>query len=189
MALSGLLLLAPLGLILALLLIGTTGQSPIFRQQRIGYRGRLFWLFKFRTMTNARNHDGNLLPDTGRITPVGRWLRRTSTDELPQLLNVLLGQMSLVGPRPLLAEYATQLINHERHSIRPGLTGWAQIHGRNHLNWDEKFGLDSWYTAHYSFSTDCRILWQTLFILIDNSPPAKLLPPCYSTEPGATPVL
>lgn len=188
LALSGLFILFPLFLAVILMLVFTTGLNPIFRQQRIGYQGKLFGVYKFRTMTNASDLTGNLLSDTSRVTPIGRWLRRTSIDELPQLFNVLLGDMSLIGPRPLLAEYAPKLAMHERHTILPGLTGWAQIHGRNHLSWDEKFALDSWYVNHCSLSMDCLILWQTLFVLIDDSPPAKPLTPCYFTEPEATPV-
>lgn len=172
LALIGLVILFPLLLLLALWLAVTTIGNPIFRQQRIGYQGRLFQLYKFRTMTNARNQRGDLLSDTARITPIGRWLRRTSIDELPQLLNVLRGDMSLIGPRPLLAEYASELSAHERHTVLPGITGWAQVHGRNHLSWDEKFALDSWYVAHCSFLVDCLILWRTLPVLVDTSPPA-----------------
>lgn len=172
---------------MALVLGFVTRSNPIFRQQRIGYQGKLFWLYKFRTMTNTRDQAGNLLPDADRITPLGHWLRRTSLDELPQLLNVLLGDMSLVGPRPLLANHAPTLASHERHTMLPGLTGWAQIHGRNHLNWPEKFAMDCWYTAHCTFLIDCLILWRTPFVLIDTSPPAKPFTPCYSTEPEAMP--
>jgi len=140
-------------------------------------------------MAHAHDLAGNLLSDTARITPIGRWLRRTSIDELPQLLNVLLGDMSLIGPRPLLAEYAPELVRHERHTIVPGLTGWAQIHGRNHLSWDEKFALDSWYVVHRSLSMDCLILWRTLFVLIDDSPTAKSFKADISTNqvPVSTP--
>ena len=186
-ALTGLCLLFPFLAFIALLLVITTRQNPIFKQQRIGYQGKIFWLYKFRTMTNAHDRAGNLRPDADRITPPGHWLRRTSIDELPQLLNVLLGNMSLVGPRPLPAQYAPLLTTQNRHSLKPGLTGWAQIHGRNRLSWAEKFALDSWYTAHCSFSADCFILWRTLFVLIDTSPHAKLLTSCYSTEQEDTP--
>ncbi len=134
LALSGLFILFPLLLAVILILVFTTGLNPIFRQQRIGYQGKLFQLYKFRTMIDTRDLTGNLLADTSRITPIGRWLRRTSIDELPQLFNVLLGDMSLIGPRPLLAEYAPELARHERHTVLPGLTGWAQIHGRNYLS-------------------------------------------------------
>ncbi|MCY7356423.1 MAG: sugar transferase [Rudanella sp.] len=186
-AFVGLFFLTPFFLLMALLLVFATGLNPVFRQQRIGCQGNLFWLYKFRTMTNTRDTIENLLPDADRITPIGRWLRRLSLDELPQLVNVLLGDMSLVGPRPLLAEYAPELAIHKRHTIKPGLTGWAQIHGRNHLSWPEKFGLDCWYTAHCTFSVDSLILWRTLFVLVDTSPPAKPITPCYSTEPEAIP--
>jgi lipopolysaccharide/colanic/teichoic acid biosynthesis glycosyltransferase len=175
--------LVPIALILSL----STGQNPFFRQQRIGYQGALFWLYKFRTMTNVCDKHGNLLPDADRTTPFGHYLRLSSIDELPQLINVLLGHMSLVGPRPLLAANAPVLAAHNRHSLKPGLTGWAQIHGRNHLSWDEKFALDGWYIGHCRFFVDCLILWRTLFVLIDDSPPAKPYIPCYSTEREATP--
>lgn len=189
LALLSLLVLSPLLLAVVLLLGITTGINPIFRQQRIGCQGKLFWIYKFRTMAHAHDLAGNLLSDTARITPIGRWLRRTSIDELPQLLNVLLGDMSLIGPRPLLAEYAPELVRHERHTIVPGLTGWAQIHGRNHLSWDEKFALDSWYVVHRSLSMDCLILWRTLFVLIDDSPTAKSFKADISTNqvPVSTP--
>lgn len=182
LALIGLILLFPLLLLLALCLAMTTNEKPIFRQKRIGRHGKPFQLYKFRTMTNARNQTGNLLPDESRITPIGRWLRRTSIDELPQLINVLLGDMSLIGPRPLLAEYASELSMHERHTVLPGLTGWAQIHGRNQLSWDQKFALDSWYITHCSCLLDCRIIWRTLPVLVDTSPPAILFNDSISPE-------
>lgn len=175
-------------LCLALSMATLTQQNPFFCQWRIGQNGRLFWLYKLRSMTNARDAHGNLLPDSARITPLGHWLRRTSFDELPQLLNVFLGQMSLVGPRPLPVTYASALAYHPRTQLRPGITGWAQIHGRNHLTWDQKFAHDAWYAAHCSFRTDCLILWRTLFVLFDTSPLANPLPPCFFTEPEGTPV-
>ncbi|TAE22858.1 MAG: sugar transferase [Cytophagales bacterium] len=188
LALIGLLTLWPLLLLIALASAVSTRSNPLFRQQRMGQHGRLFCLFKLRTMTNNRDACGNLLPDADRLTSTGKWLRQTSLDELPQLVNVLLGQMSLVGPRPLLATYAVTLLYHERHIVRPGITGWAQVHGRNSLSWEQKFALDSWYVRHVSFRTDCSILWRTLFVLIDSSPSATPLSPCFSTEPEATPV-
>lgn len=187
LACIGLILLAPLLFLITLFISLTSLQNPIFQQRRIGYQGRLFWLYKFRTMTNARDASGNLRPDASRMTICGRWLRRTSADELPQLINVLLGQMSLVGPRPLLARDAPLIADHIRHTVRPGLTGWAQVHGRNDLNWAAKLVLDTWYVRHVSFRTDCWIFWKTLFVLVDNSPPATPLSSCYSTEPEATP--
>jgi len=177
----------PFLITIALILAIFNGQNPVLRQQRVGYQGSIFWLYKFRTMTDTRDKAGNLLPDANRITLFGNWLRLTSIDELPQLVNVMFGDMSLVGPRPMLAGNALGLIGHERHTLKPGLTGWAQIHGRNHLSWDEKFTLDAWYTAHCGFAIDCLILWRTLFVLIDDSPPATPYMSCYSTEPEATP--
>lgn len=186
-AFVGLFFLTPFFLLIVLLLVFTTGLNPVFRQQRIGYQGNLFWLYKFRTMTNTRDRNGIMLPDTDRITSIGRWLRRLSLDELPQLVNVLQGDMSLVGPRPLMAEYVCELGSHKRHRVKPGLSGWAQIHGRNHLSWTKKFEMDSWYTVHCTFSVDSLILWRTLFVLIDTSPPAKPITPCYSMEPEVMP--
>lgn len=174
-ALGALLLLTPVWLVIALALVATTGGSPLFRQARIGYQGQLFYLLKFRSMTNACGPDGMLLPDAERTTPLGYWLRRMSLDELPQLINVLMGQMSLVGPRPLLAQYGPALAGHPRHRLRPGLTGWAQVHGRNALSWKEKFALDSWYVTHCCWRVDCQILWLTLPVLLDTSPPAQPL--------------
>lgn len=154
----------PLLLALALLVRLRLGSPVLFRQQRPGLHGRPFTLLKFRTMTNARDTTGALLPDAQRLPPFGRWLRSTSLDELPELLNVLRGDMSLVGPRPLLMEYLPLYSPEQarRHDVRPGITGWAQIHGRNALSWDEKFARDVWYVDHRSFWLDLRILAATL---------------------------
>jgi sugar transferase EpsL len=138
---------------------------PVFlRQPRPGYRGRLFTLYKFRTMRDARDADGVLLPDERRLTPLGRFLRRTSLDELPELWNVLQGDMSLVGPRPLLPQYLDRYTPQQarRHEMRPGITGWAQVNGRNAITWQDKFDLDVWYVDHWSLGLDVRILWMTL---------------------------
>jgi sugar transferase EpsL len=138
---------------------------PVFlRQPRPGYGGRLFTLYKFRTMRDARDADGILLPDERRLTPLGRFLRRTSLDELPELWNVLQGDMSLVGPRPLLPQYLDRYTPAQarRHEVRPGITGWAQVNGRNALTWQDKFDLDVWYVDHWSLGLDLRILWKTL---------------------------
>ncbi|GAA4707853.1 sugar transferase [Brevibacillus fulvus] len=140
------------------------GSPTIFAQWRPGLGGKPFLLYKFRTMTNETDQQGRLLPDERRITPFGGWLRKYSLDELPQLWNVVKGELSLVGPRPLLMEYLP-LYNREqarRHEVRPGITGWAQVHGRNALTWEEKFALDVWYVDHRSFWLDLRILWMTL---------------------------
>ncbi len=157
-------LLAPLLLVLALLVRVWLGSPVLFRQVRPGRGGRIFKMWKFRTMTDARDAEGRLLPDSVRLTPFGRWLRATSLDELPELWNVLRGDMSLVGPRPLLVEYLPLYSPEQarRHEVRPGITGWAQINGRNALSWEEKFRLDVWYVDHRSFLLDLRILVRTV---------------------------
>ena len=145
-ALLALLLLSPLLVLVLLLVRWRLGAPVLFRQQRPGYHGRPFWLLKFRTMTNARDGSGALLPDAQRLTPLGRWLRATSIDELPELLNILRGEMSFIGPRPLLMAYLPLYSPEQarRHNVMPGFSGWAQINGRNALSWEEKFRLDVW---------------------------------------------
>jgi lipopolysaccharide/colanic/teichoic acid biosynthesis glycosyltransferase len=140
------------------------GTPVLFRQVRPGRHGRLFKLAKFRTMTDERDASGGLLPDASRLTPFGRWLRATSLDELPSLWNVLKGDMSLVGPRPLLVEYLPLYSSEQarRHEVRPGITGWAQVNGRNALTWEQKFELDVWYVDHRSFWLDLRIMLMTV---------------------------
>jgi lipopolysaccharide/colanic/teichoic acid biosynthesis glycosyltransferase len=140
------------------------GTPVLFRQVRPGRQGRLFKLAKFRTMTDERDASGGLLPDASRLTPFGRWLRATSLDELPSLWNVLKGDMSLVGPRPLLVEYLPLYSSEQarRHEVRPGITGWAQVNGRNALTWEQKFELDVWYVDHRSFWLDLRIMLMTV---------------------------
>ena len=140
------------------------GSPVFFRQVRPGLRGQPFQMVKFRTMTDARGPDGQLLPDTVRLTPFGRWLRATSLDELPELWNVLRGDMSLVGPRPLLMEYLPLYTPEQarRHEVRPGVTGWAQVNGRNAISWEDKFKLDLWYVDHRSLWLDIKILWLTV---------------------------
>ncbi len=140
------------------------GKPILFRQPRAGFHGCQFELLKFRTMTNARDPQGRLLPDEQRLTPFGRLLRSTSLDELPQLFNVLRGDMSLVGPRPLLMEYLPRYTPEQarRHEVRPGITGWAQVNGRNVLSWEEKFRMDVWYVDNRSIWLDLKILWLTL---------------------------
>ncbi len=158
-----LLLLAPLLIVLALLIRRKMGPPALFRQVRPGLHGRPFEMMKFRTMRNAAGPDGQLLPDVDRLTPFGRFLRSTSLDELPELWNVLKGEMSLVGPRPLLMEYLPRYSMEQarRHDVRPGLTGWAQVNGRNALSWEEKFALDLWYVDRQTVWLDIRILWMT----------------------------
>mgnify|MGYP003614806594 FL=1 len=140
------------------------GSPAFFRQVRPGMHGQPFEMVKFRTMTDARGPDGALLPDADRLTPFGRFLRASSLDELPELWNVLKGEMSLVGPRPLLMEYLPLYSPQQarRHEVRPGITGWAQVNGRNALGWDEKFKLDVWYVDHRSLWLDIKILWLTV---------------------------
>ena len=140
------------------------GSPAFFRQVRPGMHGQPFEMVKFRTMTDARGADGALLPDADRLTPFGRFLRASSLDELPELWNVLKGDMSLVGPRPLLMEYLPLYSPQQarRHEVRPGITGWAQVNGRNALGWDEKFKLDVWYVDHRSLWLDIKILWLTV---------------------------
>ena len=168
LAAVALIILSPVLLLLAFLIRVFLGTPVLFRQQRPGLHGKPFTLYKFRTMTDARDAQGNLLPDEQRLTRLGRFLRSTSLDELPELWNVLKGDMSLVGPRPLLMEYLP-LYNPEqfrRHEVRPGITGWAQIHGRNALSWEERFALDVWYVDHISFWLDIKIIAITIWIVI-----------------------
>lgn len=144
------------------------GSPILFRQQRPGLHGRPFTLYKFRTMRDATDASGKLLPDAERLTPLGRFLRRTTLDEVPELWNVLKGDMSLVGPRPLLMEYLDRYTAEQarRHEVKPGLTGWAVVHGRNAISWDEKFALDVWYVEHRSLLFDLRILARTLRLVL-----------------------
>jgi lipopolysaccharide/colanic/teichoic acid biosynthesis glycosyltransferase len=161
---AALVALSPGLLALAILVRWKLGSPVIFRQFRPGRGGRLFQVWKFRTMTDARDGHGQLLPDAARLPPFGHWLRATSLDELPELWNVLRGEMSLVGPRPLLVEYLPRYCAEQsrRHALRPGLTGWAQINGRNALTWDEKFRLDVWYVDHRTFWLDLKIIALTV---------------------------
>ena len=156
-------LLAPVILILCVLVRTRLGTPILFRQERPGLGGAPFTLVKFRTMTDARGADGALLADAARLTGFGRWLRSTSLDELPELWNVLRGEMSLVGPRPLLMAYLPLYSPEQarRHDVRPGVTGWAQVNGRNALSWDDKFALDVWYVDHHSLWLDLRIVLMT----------------------------
>jgi sugar transferase EpsL len=164
----GLVILSPLLLIIAAWVRISLGWPVIFTQLRAGYRGRPFYVYKFRSMTDQRDHDGELLPDDQRLTRMGRFLRSTSLDELPELFNVVKGEMSLVGPRPLLVQYLERYSPEQarRHAVLPGMTGWAVINGRNALTWEEKFQLDVWYVDHRSFMLDIKILFTTIWKVI-----------------------
>ncbi len=163
-AAAGLLLFAPLFGILAVLVRRKLGSPVLFAQRRPGLNGKPFVMYKFRTMRDVSDKLGRPLPDADRLTPFGSWLRSTSLDELPELWNVLLGQMSLVGPRPLLMQYMDRYTPEQarRHEVRPGVTGWAQVNGRNAISWDEKFALDVWYVDHQSLLLDLKIIGMTL---------------------------
>lgn len=145
-------------------------KPPLFFQRRIGWNGQIFEIMKFRTMTTECDSSGELLPDEDRITPLGYFLRKTSLDELPSLVNVIIGHMSLVGPRPLLVEYGPLYTDEEaqRHLVRPGVTGWAQVNGRNALSWDEKFKLDVWYVNNKSMKLYFSILFKTVFSVLSS---------------------
>ena len=167
-ALPALIGLSPALLVVMLVVRVKFGRPPFFPQQRPGRYGHLFMMYKFRTMTDACDVHGQPLPDAERLTVFGRFLRRTSLDELPELWNVLKGDMSLVGPRPLLVEYLPLYSPEQarRHDVRPGITGWAQVNGRNALSWDEKFRLDVWYVVNRSLALDLRILLRTVVKVI-----------------------
>jgi lipopolysaccharide/colanic/teichoic acid biosynthesis glycosyltransferase len=159
-----LVLLSPILIILSILVAFFHGKPILFKQKRPGLGGNIFTILKFRTMRDRRDDHGNLLPDAERLTQFGRFLRSTSLDELPELINILKGEMSFVGPRPLLIEYLPLYSSEQsrRHAVLPGMTGWAQVHGRNILSWQEKFDHDIWYVDHWSFWLDIKILWLTL---------------------------
>lgn len=162
---AGLLVLAiPLTAVTVWLHFANKGAGAFFFQERPGKGGKIFKIFKFKTMTDERDADGNLLPDKERLTKVGRLVRSTSIDELPQLWNVFKGDMSLIGPRPLLSRYLPWYTEREklRHSVRPGISGWAQVHGRNNLGWDDKLEMDAWYAENISFKLDFKILFWSI---------------------------
>lgn len=163
--LVGLLLLSPILCFLTICVIFKHGNPILFKQKRPGLNGVPFTFYKFRTMTNEKDSEGNLLPDKDRITGFGSFLRKTSLDELPSLLNVLKGDMSLVGPRPLLMQYLPLYNDFQkrRHEVKPGITGWAQVNGRNAISWEKKFELDIWYVENQSFWLDIKILFLTIF--------------------------
>lgn len=155
----------PILLLIALWLrFANKGAGAFFLQERPGKHGKIFRVIKFKTMTDERDAEGNLLPDAERLTPVGRFVRSASLDELPQLINVLKGDMALIGPRPLLPEYLPLYSKEQarRHEVRPGITGWAQVNGRNAISWQKKFELDVWYVNHVSFRLDLKIIWFTV---------------------------
>lgn len=164
-ALLALVVISPLLLVVTVWLhFANKGAGAFFLQERPGLHGKLFKIIKFKTMTDERDADGNLLPDEQRLTPVGRFVRSTSIDELPQLWNVVVGDMSLIGPRPLLPQYLPLYSPEQarRHEVRPGISGWAQCHGRNSISWTEKFKLDVWYVDHCTFLTDLNIIFTTI---------------------------
>ena len=168
LTIPGLILISPMLLLVVILVRIFHGKPVLFRQIRPGYHGKLFTVFKFRTMTEIRDGQGNLLPDENRITSLGKFLRATSIDELPELFNVLRGEMSLVGPRPLLTQYLERYSPEQRrrHEALPGITGWAQVNGRNTLTWEDKFGYDVWYVDHQSLWLDIKIMAITFWKVI-----------------------
>ncbi len=165
LTLLGLVLLSPLLVVLAILVAIFHGRPVLFTQMRPGFKGRPFRMYKFRSMTEARNARGELLPDEVRLTSFGRFLRASSLDELPEIINVLRGEMSVIGPRPLLMQYLERYSPEQarRHDVLPGITGWAQVNGRNNVSWQEKFRLDVWYVDHWSFALDMQILARTIW--------------------------
>lgn len=171
LALALIILFLPIYIVVSLLILWKMGTPILFRQQRPGYKEKIFSIYKFRTMTNEKNSNGSLLPDEQRLVGIGKLIRSTSLDELPQLFNVLKGEMSFVGPRPLLVEYLG-LYNEKqkrRHDVKPGITGWAQVNGRNTISWEQKFDYDVWYVEHQSFWLDLKILWLTFLKVIKRS--------------------
>jgi len=171
LSLIGLIVLSPLLLLLMLLGAVFMGGNPFFTQERPGKDEKIFKLIKFRTMDNRRDKDGDLLPDEVRLNKYGRFLRSTSLDELPELINILKGDMAIVGPRPLLVRYLERYNEeqHHRHDVRPGLTGYAQAHGRNAISWEDKFAMDVWYTKHITFLGDIKILIDTVMVVFKRS--------------------
>lgn len=184
-------LLLPTGLVIAAMVAYRLGGPVLFKQTRPGLDGRPFTMYKFRSMTNARDALGCLLPDAARLTSFGRWLRSSSLDELPELLNVLRGEMSLVGPRPLLMQYLSRYSPEQavRNEALPGITGWAQVNGRNAISWDERFKLDTWYVRNQSLQLDLRILMLTIrsvFLRTGISAPGAATMPEFDPKHGAS---
>lgn len=163
-ALIGLILLFPIFLVVTVFLFFANDGKPFFFQLRPGKGGKIFKIIKFKTMNDRKDAEGNLLPDSDRLTKVGSFVRKTSLDEIPQLLNVVIGDMSIVGPRPLLTTYLHLYsdFQNRRHEVKPGITGWSQVNGRNAISWDKKFELDVWYVDHISFLLDLKILFKTV---------------------------
>jgi len=163
-ALLGLIIISPVFILVTICLFIANSGKPFFFQSRPGKNARIFKVIKFKTMNDKKDEEGHLLPDAERLTPVGKFVRKTSLDEIPQLINVLKGDMSLVGPRPLLVEYLPLYSKEQarRHEVRPGITGWAQVNGRNAISWLQKFEYDVWYVDHISFLLDVKILWMTI---------------------------
>ena len=171
LALFLIILFSPIYIVVSLLIFFKMGSPILFRQKRPGYKEKIFGIYKFRTMTNEKDEFGNLLPDDKRLVGIGKFIRSTSLDELPQLFNVLKGEMSFVGPRPLLVEYLP-LYNQKqkrRHDVKPGITGWAQVNGRNAISWEQKFDYDVWYVDNQSFWLDIKILWLTFLKVVKRS--------------------
>ena len=171
LALFLIILFSPIYIVISLLIFFKMGSPILFRQKRPGYKEKIFGIYKFRTMTNEKDEFGNLLPDDKRLIGIGKFIRSTSLDELPQLFNVLKGEMSFVGPRPLLVEYLP-LYNEKqkrRHDVKPGITGWAQVNGRNAISWEQKFDYDVWYVDNQSFWLDIKILWLTFLKVVKRS--------------------
>lgn len=170
-AFTGFLLILPVFLVLVCLLALANNGSPFFTQLRPGMNGRIFRLIKFKTMNDKTDFSGKLLPDAVRLTPIGKFVRSTSLDEIPQLINVIKGDMSLIGPRPLLVKYMDRYTPEQarRHLVRPGITGWAQVNGRNAISWEKKFELDVYYVDHISFKLDMKILWLTFLKVVKRS--------------------
>ncbi len=168
LSLCAVIVLSPVLLILFVFGLLFMRGNPFFFQERPGKNEKIFKLIKFRTMDNRKDKNGNLLPDVVRLNKYGKFLRSTSLDELPELINILKGDMSIVGPRPLLVRYLDRYNEeqHHRHDVRPGLTGYAQAHGRNTISWEDKFAMDVWYTKHVTFSGDIKIIWDTLMTVI-----------------------
>ena len=171
LALFLIILFSPIYIIVSFLIYKKMGTPILFRQKRPGYKEKIFGIYKFRTMTNEKDQFGNLLPDEQRLVGIGKFIRSTSLDELPQLFNVLKGEMSFVGPRPLLIEYL-DLYNDQqkrRHDVKPGITGLAQVNGRNAISWEQKFDYDVWYVDNQSFALDMKILWMTFLKVVKRS--------------------